>query len=167
MTAQIVATYKDEEGREVLQYDNGMLKDAATGHLMRGPDHALITTSERGRELVAARRAKGIRAQLRGMARGADIDLDPDMIEDELISKAADAGEVYTAHFGKTFLKSNNIRGLGEAYSKLMAPFATDEKDNSEPGSTTNILVIDADTRRALEMLQDLQKKAAENAERK
>jgi hypothetical protein len=166
MTAQIVATFTDEEGREVLQYDNGMLKDAATGHLMRGPDNALIKTSERARELVARRVQIGRERAIEGIDEAAvEMGIMP-------MNKAG-SGESWKLLNKRGFTiahnadNARNFSQLLETIGKTTGYTAPERDAKSEPDRTTNILVIDADVRRALEMLQDLQKKAAENAERK
>jgi hypothetical protein len=54
---------KDETGREILVYDNGLIKEASTGHIIKPPNNG-ITSSERGRELTNIRHEK-VRAKTR------------------------------------------------------------------------------------------------------
>ena len=51
-------------------------------------------------------------------ANGEPIDVSD--IDDELIMQANSAAEALTAHMVRTFLASNNLRGMGETYTKLM-----------------------------------------------
>jgi hypothetical protein len=168
MTAQIIATFTDEQGREILQYATGVQKIKATGHLLRGPDSALITTSERARELVARRVQIGRERATEGIDEAAvEMGIMP-------MNKAG-SGESWKLLNKRGFTiahnadNARNFSQLLETIGKTTGYTAPErERDaNSEPATTTNILVIDADVRRALEMLQDLQKKQADNAERK
>ena len=67
------------------------------------------------------------------MIRGAGLEIDPDAADEELVAKAADALELYVAHLGATFLKSSNLRGMGESMTKLIEPFATQEEERRLP----------------------------------
>jgi hypothetical protein len=52
-----------------------------------------------------------------------DVYLGEDVTDEELVGQAGNALEALTAHMGKTFLKSGNLRGMAESYNKLAAPF--------------------------------------------
>ena len=75
-------------------------------------------------ELRSLWKAQKARAKLRGMVRGVkDANgepIDVSDIDDELILQANSAAEALTAHMVRTFLTSNNLRGMGETYAKLM-----------------------------------------------
>ena len=124
------------DGVDVLIYPNGAIKRADNGHWIKPPNGGSITTSERARELQAKgqqmRRAQGIRSKLLGMVKGAGLDIDQNAPDEELIETAGSALEVFTAHMGKTFLKSNNIRGMGEVFPKLTDPFNPPETTQEE-----------------------------------
>ncbi len=64
--ANITETRKDENGREYLVYDDGTEKWADNGYFKRAADHAMITTSERGRELANLQHQQKRDAILRG-----------------------------------------------------------------------------------------------------
>jgi hypothetical protein len=127
------------DGVEVLVYPNGIIKEAATGHFLRPPDSALINTSERGRELAQRKKEIGQIAQLRGLARGAGLDLDNATLE-EIAKGAGDAIENMTAHFYQVFMKSSNVRGLAEAYKGMTAPMLGDPE---APKTTVNFHAIE------------------------
>ena len=86
-------------------------------------------TPERARELTAIKKAKAVRSKLKGMITGADLEMPADPTDDELITLAGDALAVYTAHLGKVFLGSKNVRGLAEAYAKLIGGMESEKTD--------------------------------------
>ena len=58
--------------------------------------------------------------------------LSPDATEEEIVSKASDALELYVAHMGKTFLNSQNLCGMGETVTRLVTPFTAQSLDEEE-----------------------------------
>lgn len=130
------------DGIEVYVYDNGMIQEVKTGHLVKPAPHTLIQPGEDAARMKRLRHEKGMRSKLRGLALGAGVDVDPDAIDEELIDKATDALEVYTAHLGKMFLKTSNIRGMGEVFPKLTDVFhvAEPEQKQSEEGELTTAI---------------------------
>ena len=108
------------DGREVLVYPDGTVKDARTGYFLRPPNAALIT-KETSPAMIEHRRQLAQIAQLRGLARGAGMDLTDKDLE-EIAKGAGDAIENMTAHFYQVFMKSTNVRGLAEAFRGLTAP---------------------------------------------
>lgn len=55
----------DENGRSILKYDSGLIRDVATGHIIHPPESAIIRTSERGAELGHIRHEK-VKEKVRG-----------------------------------------------------------------------------------------------------
>lgn len=112
----------------------GSVVSIETGRIVANPGggrYAIAPATSR--ELRALWKAQKARAKLRGMVRGVkDANGDPidvSDIDDELILQANSAAEALTAHMVMTFLGSNNLRGMGEAYTKLM-----DLDDNAAEG---------------------------------
>ena len=66
-----VVKVEEREGVRVLVYDNGLEKNAATGHIMRPADNALIT-SENARALQRKRQEKRREALLAAMLEGVE-----------------------------------------------------------------------------------------------
>ena len=104
---------------------NGAIRDIKTGRIVTTPGggkYAIAPTNSS--ELRSLWKAQKARAKLRGMVRGMlDADgkqIDVSDIDDELIMQANSAAEALTAHMVRTFLTSNNLRGMGETYTKLM-----------------------------------------------
>jgi hypothetical protein len=131
----------EENGRSVHIYDNGAKKDATTGYWIQPPPKAKIT-HELAREFAALRKAKGVQAQLAGLAKS--MDLEPSDVPEELINQAGSALEAITHHMATTFKNSRNLRGMGEVYDKLAAPLVGDrrEKQDDTPSEPTSIVVL-------------------------
>jgi len=139
--AVVVSTYTDDKGREVLVYDNGAKKDKATGYWISPPPKAKIT-HELAREFAALRRARGIEAQLRGLAKANDVE--PSDVPEELIEQAGSAVEAITQHMAQTFMGSRNLRGMGEVFDKLISPLVGDrrERQDDQPTTEVNVTVL-------------------------
>lgn len=125
--SEIVKTIERGD-RTIHVYDNGMEKDAATGQMVKPPPHALITP-ETSQAMLKRRREIGILAQLKALAKSNGETIDDDDSLEEIARKAASAAEAVTLHMIKTFKESENLRGMGETYTKIMAPLL------GEPGS--------------------------------
>lgn len=110
----------------------GAVRDTETGRIVTHVGGKNLITKETSQLMHARRRELGLRSHLRGMILGAGLDLDPDDVEDDLVRKASDALELYVAHMGKTFLKSQNIRGMGEIFPKLVEPFSRVMKEEDD-----------------------------------
>lgn len=110
----------------------GAVRDTETGRIVTYVGGKNLITKETSQLMHARRRELGLRSHLRGMILGAGLDLDPDDVDDDLVRKAGDALELYVAHMGKTFLKSQNIRGMGEIFPKLVEPFSRVMKEEDD-----------------------------------
>jgi hypothetical protein len=89
-------------------------------------------TSANARAMVAKKREKAIAAQMRGLAAKNGIALPEDATDEQILKGALDGVEALTAHMKDVFLKSNNIRGLAEAYSKLVTPLVGQQPEEDE-----------------------------------
>lgn len=87
-------------------------------------------TPENARQMADRKRQIGQIAQLRGLARGAGLDLDNATLED-IAKGAGDAIENMTKHFYDVFMKSNNVRGLAEAFKGLTAPMLGEREEKT------------------------------------
>lgn len=117
---------------EVWRYPNGSARRTDNGHYLIPPQDSVIRTPERAKELHRLGKQKALRSKLKGMIRGAGLDVDANAVDEELIDKAGDALEVFLAHMGQTFLKTSNIRGMGEVWPKLTEYFHVEEKEEQE-----------------------------------
>lgn|SRR5574341_1167 len=107
---------------------NGAVYDLDKGRIVANPGGGTqAITSDSARELLARRRAVGLRSQLRGLAKG--IGLDPAEIDDELLAQSGDALEALTAHMAQTFKGSKSLRGMAEAYNTLASPLIGDKRE--------------------------------------
>lgn len=138
----------------------GVVEDRETGRVVGRVGGKHLITKETSQLMHARRRELGLRSHLRGMILGAGLDIDPDDVDDDMVRKAGDALELYVAHMGRTFLKSQNIRGMGEIFPKLVEPFSRvmqkdDEDDASIPVSSMRGLLRDiANAARAISETQ-------------
>lgn len=140
----------EHNGQMVWRYSDGSLRQDNGQLVAKLPGGAPSITSETAREMLALRHQKGIEAQLRGMARGAGIEIK----DDDVVGAAATALEAYTAHLGSSFLKSESLRGMSDAYDKIKTPLVGDrrEKQDEQPGADApSILVLIAEWRAARE----------------
>jgi hypothetical protein len=98
---------------------NGAIYDLDKGRIVKG---ANITTAQ-AIAMQARRWRVAEISKLRGMIAGAGIEVPPDDDLEALLDAAGKAEQAYTAHMGKTFLKSNSLRGMGEVkkYLTLLA----------------------------------------------
>lgn len=119
------------DGSQAWVYSDGAVRDYHGRSVTLPPQmekHKIsqATTSD----LLAKRRLVGLRAQLRGIAKGAGVDV-PD-IDDDLLLAAGSAVEAFTAHMGMTFMQSKSLRGMSDAYDKLVAPLVGDRREKQE-----------------------------------
>ena len=120
---QLPPEYDDPTRYRVLS--NGAIFDNDIKRIVANPGGGTkAITKANSSELRSLWKAQKARAKLRGMVRGVlDADgkqIDVSDIDDELIMQANSAAEALTAHMVRTFLASNNLRGMGETYTKLM-----------------------------------------------
>jgi hypothetical protein len=128
--------YRVLNGGAVYDYDAGHI----VAHLHHGDGPYQITTAN-ARAMVERKKQKRINSHFRGMARGAGIDIDENAPEEELLDHAANALELYVAHLGRTFLKSENLRGMGESFTKLVLPFGEEPDQEESPLSQARGLI--------------------------
>ena len=89
-------------------------------------------TKETARQMLARRREKAIVAQMRGLAAKEGIALPEDVTDEQILRGALDGIEALTAHMKDVFLKSNNIRGLADAYTKLVSPLVGQQPEEDQ-----------------------------------
>jgi hypothetical protein len=121
-----------ENGQQAYEYSDGTVRNWH-GHPVPGtkiPNTGYEITHENARELLARRRAIGLRAQLRGLAKAEGVD--PSEIDDELLMQAGSAVEALTLHMAQTFQKSSSLRGMAEVYGVLSAPLVGDRRQKDE-----------------------------------
>jgi len=125
------------DGNKAWEYSDGSIRNA-NGQPVPGtkiPNTGYEITHENAREFMSRRRAIGLRAQLRGLAKS--IGVDPSEVDDELLLQAGNAVEALTTHMSTTFQTSKSLRGMAEVYGVLASPLVGDrrQKDDSEPGN--------------------------------
>ena len=109
-------------------FDNETHRICAHMASFEGSGYSFPITKENGAQMQRLRKEKGLRSHLRGLILGAKLELPPDDAPDDvLVARASDAYQLYVAHMGKTFLKSENLRGQAETFSKLVEPFTNKE----------------------------------------
>lgn len=108
-------TVEERDGAQVLVYEDGTVKDAATGHFLHPPRSAKITTSERGRELGRRRKELAQQRAIEG--------IDEAAIEAGKIPQhhagSGDGWKAVVKHIATTLLESKNLRGQAEAANFL------------------------------------------------
>lgn len=133
--------------------NNGTVLDLAKAAKGKGgiiaafPEHnPHAITKENSRHLHALRKAQGLRSRLLGMvdaAREHGLSIpDPDSLSDEeLIQAGGDAVRLMVQHTLNTYLKSGNLRGMAEVFSKILEPFNADESEKARPVHIENLNV--------------------------
>jgi hypothetical protein len=128
----------DENGKQVRRYPSSVLMDAESGQFLRGPDNAPVRVNpsamNKRRYELARQAAREAMDQAAAEADGIDW-------------KQAGTGYGWQAiikHTVKTYLKSSNIRGMGETLAKLgqATGYLNDDKD-IEPQDVTRSLIAD------------------------
>lgn len=116
----------NSKGREVLKYPNGTEYDPETKHLVRGPDVTPITLDPVGMN----KRGKLLRdrARIKGIIRGTGLQMPPEDDIDAMAMSEASAIEVLTAVMTNTFMNSQNLRGMAEAFNKLTGTKSDEEE---------------------------------------
>jgi hypothetical protein len=144
------ARREERDGRTVLVYENGMERDAATGHLIRPANSDLITT-ENALDYSRRRALKQRREYLEGLIRGRGEEAPEGASLDELEELAGESKKALWSHWYKTFLSSKNLRGMGESANKLLAgPGQPGDEKNDAPEIPPRVFVFLAElTRRA------------------
>jgi hypothetical protein len=115
-------------------YRNGAIYDLERGRIvaMDGENGTTLITKENAREYQRRGRQALLISQLRGLA-GTINDLPPDEKDLEAITQgAATVIEALTKHYARTFLKSNNLRGMAESYAKLVSPLLGDDETDQD-----------------------------------
>jgi hypothetical protein len=90
---------------------------------------------------------------------------DPDSLsDDEIIAAGGDAVRLLTKHTALTYLKSGNLRGMGEVFSKLLEPFAEDPRAREPMPSLPGVVSLAPAT--LLELARQLEEEIAARTER-
>jgi hypothetical protein len=111
------------------EIDGGAILDKKFGRLVGHLGGKYQISKETARQMVAMKKAKAVKSQMLGIAAAAGIELAQDATDDEILAGALDGIQALTAHMAKTFMQSNNIRGLGESYARLVAPFVGSQNE--------------------------------------
>jgi len=163
MTKQPLEYYQAHPDEYTIE-SNGAVRRKSDGQIVTifqelNP-HAI--TPANSRALHALRKAQGTRSKLLGLidaARQHDPQLqlpDPDTLTDEeLISAGGDAVRLLTKHTTLTYLKSGNLRGMGETFTKLLEPFAEDPRGPGPEAAT--LPGITATPAQLMELIQALE----------
>lgn len=125
-----IIEYSDEERYRVLE--GGAIFDKEIGKIVAhlpGQHRFSITKANAGEMQKRGVAARKIR-ELRGLALGAGIELPPDADLETIVNAAESAWEALIAHTYQVYMKSNNVRGLGEILPKLASAFGWDEGDD-------------------------------------
>lgn len=123
---------------------NGAVYDMSKGRIVANPGggtHAI--TSDNAHAMLARRKAVGLRSQLAGLAQAKGID--PSDIDDTLLEQAGDAVQALTRHMAEKFLASDSLRGMSDAYDKLVAPLVGDRREKQDdvpPNESVSVLVL-------------------------
>jgi hypothetical protein len=121
---------------ELFTVTNGAVRSKANGQIvaMYPERNPYAITKENSHHLHMLRKTQGVKSALMGLidaARedGIDLPAPGEMSDEELITAGGDALRLFSKHMAKTFLKSGNLRGMGEVYSKLTAPYILDPRE--------------------------------------
>jgi hypothetical protein len=167
MTDQNDKSTKANEARALVASDpqryrllkSGAIMDTETGKLVghtgEGP---FQITSETSRQMLAKRREKTLISWMRGLASKDGKALAPEATDEEILMGALDGVEALVAHTKAVYLKSNNIRGLGEALGKLTNPLLDRPLEEDQPATYAEfrgLLAEMAAAARAIEAKQD------------
>jgi hypothetical protein len=114
-------------------YRNGAVYDLERGRIvaMDGENGTTLITKENAREYQRRGRQALLISQLRGLA-GTINELPPDADLEAITQGAATVIEALTKHYTRTFLKSNNLRGMAESYAKLISPLLGDDEADQD-----------------------------------
>jgi hypothetical protein len=147
--AKIVET-TEIDGRRVNVYDSGLMKDASNGYIVKPPEHTLID-AEKSTELHRLNQQRKqeimIAAATEAVERG-----DYRVKYGDLAFAAAIAD---TAMMKAT--TPDDPKAIDAARFILQETGLSARQQEAQQGNTTNILVVDADVRRALELLKNMQ----------
>jgi hypothetical protein len=111
-----------EDGHLLRKYEDGTIYDRTAKKLIHGPTNAMITKAN-AREFAQRRKDIALISTMRGLAEGTGVELPED--DNDLLALARGAGsgiQKLTAHMSRVFLSSKNVRGLSEAYGRLVSP---------------------------------------------
>ena len=157
--------YRIERGGAVKDLTTNLWVDA----LEKENPHAI--TAANSQAMHQQRRVIGARSKLKGLidaAREHDkgIELpDPDTLSDEeIISAGGDAVRLLTKHTALTYLKSGNLRGMGEVFSKLIEPFGEDPRAREAVPPTPGVVTANVST--LLLLARELEDEIAARVER-
>lgn len=125
---------------------SGAILEKSTSRIVANPGGGKFAiTRERSQLFHSLRKAQGVKSALMGLvdaAREKGIELpDPESMSDqELIAAGGDAVRLFSKHMALQFLKSANLRGMGEVYSKLTLPLlGSMAEDEDEKGSLSEL----------------------------
>jgi hypothetical protein len=118
----------DESGRELLVYDDGTIKDAKTGHFLRGPTDNPVTRDPLG----MLQRRNELSRQIAREAVDEGAGLDPSQWG------TGEGWRKVIKHTVQVYLQSKNIRGMGEVLGRLgtvTGYLSTESEKGSDPYS--------------------------------
>lgn len=148
--------YRDPERYRLLP--NGAIYDMQIKRIVANPGGGTFAiTPETSAAMHQRRRELGLISHLRGLAKGAGIQLAPDAPLDEIVLGAANGLEALVAHMAQTFKESKNLRGMGESFGKLAAPLLGNLSEIDEPPPRTpmpRIILLLAQLRERQEFIE-------------
>jgi hypothetical protein len=132
--------YKDRPEEYIVTQSNAVLRVGQRDIIAKFPGPFDITEAS-SLEMHRLRKEKALRSHLLGLARGAGIEIAEDADFETLLKGASDGLETLVSHTVQTYLKSGNLRGMGEVFGKLTAPMlgvlggadAEDPRPHSQP----------------------------------
>lgn len=118
---------KDSEERYRI-LESGAVQDLTTGKIVSnsGVGKYAITRANSA-AMLSKRRQKYLRSHMRGLAM-ALYSLTGSEPDEDIFEKATNTLEVCVAHMARTFVNSDNLRGMGEVFSKLVVPVLAQEQ---------------------------------------
>jgi hypothetical protein len=151
--AKIVDTYINEDGHMINVYESGAEYNTVTNRLVKPASHTLIT-AENSTDMY--RRSQEVaRAAFIDGANDAVDKLRPDLAPESL----GDKRYVYAVGYvtQQKALTAKDPKQTDAARLLLNVGERFGDRQEGKTGNTTNILVVDADVRRALELLKNMQ----------
>jgi hypothetical protein len=116
--------------------DSGAVYDNEAGRIVDNTGTGKYAiTRDTALDMKRKQKEKGLIAQMRGLAQSQGIELAEDADLTTIVNGAATAIEALTRHMAETFFKSENLRGMGETYTRLITPLMGEK--NSEDEDTT------------------------------
>ncbi len=109
------------DNHRIVTFASGVQRDETTGRIIQGPTDAKITP-ETSQYMHQARRNKALEGHILGTIDGSGIELPPNPSHEEITIAYGNSIRAIVGHHVETFMKSGNLRGMGESLTKILAP---------------------------------------------